>query len=60
MTIPTMKRTGFSPSYSGAIEACTCTGGTTYSEVALAAIIPAFLFYMRALSLDQLIGASEK
>ena len=64
MTIPTMKRTGFSPSYSGAIEACASTGavlappvmgatafvmaqflGTTYSEVALAAIIPAFLFY---------------
>ncbi len=26
MTIPTMKRTGFSPSYSGAIEACASTG----------------------------------
>jgi TRAP transporter 4TM/12TM fusion protein len=64
MTIPTMKRTGFSPSYSGAIEACASTGavlappvmgatafvmaqfmGTTYAEVAIAAIIPALLYY---------------
>jgi TRAP transporter 4TM/12TM fusion protein len=64
MTIPTMKRTGFSASYSGAIEACASTGavlappvmGATafviaqflnvpYSEVALAAIIPALLYY---------------
>ncbi|MDP3162025.1 MAG: TRAP transporter permease [Reyranella sp.] len=64
MTIPTMKKTGFSPSYSGAIEACASTGavlappvmgatafvmaqfmGTTYSEVAVAAIIPAVLYY---------------
>ncbi|MCA0245497.1 MAG: TRAP transporter permease [Proteobacteria bacterium] len=65
MTIPTMKKTGFSPSYSGAIEACASTGavlappvmgatafvmaqfmGTTYAEVALAAIIPALLYYV--------------
>jgi TRAP transporter 4TM/12TM fusion protein len=64
MTIPTMKKTGFTPSYSGAIEACASTGavlappvmgatafvmaqfmGTTYAEVAVAAIIPAFLYY---------------
>ncbi len=64
MTIPTMKKTGFSPSYAGAIEACASTGavlappvmgatafvmaqfmGTTYSEVAVAAIIPAVLYY---------------
>jgi len=64
MTIPTMKRTGFSPSYAGAIEACASTGavlappvmgatafvmaqfmGTTYAEVAVAAIIPAMLYY---------------
>jgi TRAP transporter 4TM/12TM fusion protein len=64
MTIPTMKRTGFSPSYSGAIEACASTGavlappvmgatafvmaqfiGSTYAEVALAAVIPAVLYY---------------
>lgn len=64
MTIPTMKRTGFSPSYAGAIEACASTGavlappvmgatafvmaqfmGTTYAEVAVAAIIPAVLYY---------------
>ena len=65
MTIPTMKRTGFTASYSGAIEACASTGavlappvmGATafviaqflnvpYSEVALAAIIPALLYYI--------------
>jgi len=64
MTIPTMKRTGFSPSYAGAIEACASTGavlappvmgatafvmaqfiGSTYAEVAVAAIIPALLYY---------------
>ncbi|MBX9947212.1 MAG: TRAP transporter permease [Reyranella sp.] len=64
MTIPTMKKTGFSPSYSGAIEACASTGavlappvmgatafvmaqfmGTTYAEVAVAAVIPAILYY---------------
>ena len=64
MTIPTMKKTGFSPSYAGAIEACASTGavlappvmgatafvmaqfmGTTYAEVAVAAIIPAVLYY---------------
>jgi TRAP transporter 4TM/12TM fusion protein len=65
MTIPTMKRTGFSPSYAGAIEACASTGavlappvmGATafviaqflnigYAEVALAAVIPAALYYL--------------
>ncbi len=64
MTIPTMKRTGFSASYAGAIEACASTGavlappvmgatafvmaqfiGSTYAEVAMAAIIPAVLYY---------------
>ncbi len=64
MTIPTMKKTGFTPSYSGAIEACASTGavlappvmgatafvmaqfiGTTYAEVAIAAVIPALLYY---------------
>ncbi|MBI3195960.1 MAG: TRAP transporter permease [Rhodospirillales bacterium] len=64
MTIPTMKRTGFTASYAGAIEACASTGavlappvmgatafvmaqfmGTTYAEVAVAAIIPAVLYY---------------
>ena len=64
MTIPTMKRTGFSASYAGAIEACASTGavlappvmgatafvmaqfiGSTYAEVALAAVIPALLYY---------------
>jgi TRAP transporter 4TM/12TM fusion protein len=65
MTIPTMKRTGFSPSYAGAIEACASTGAVlappvmgatafviaqflniSYAEVALAAIIPAALYYV--------------
>jgi TRAP transporter 4TM/12TM fusion protein len=65
MTIPTMKRTGFAPSYAGAIEACASTGavlappvmGATafviaqflnvgYAEVALAAVIPAALYYL--------------
>ena len=64
MTIPTMKRTGFTASYAGAIEACASTGavlappvmgatafvmaqfiGSTYAEVASAAIIPAVLYY---------------
>ena len=64
MTIPTMKRTGFTASYAAAIEACASTGavlappvmgatafvmaqfmGTTYAEVAVAAIIPAILYY---------------
>ncbi|TXL69816.1 TRAP transporter permease [Vineibacter terrae] len=64
MTIPVMKRTGFRPSYAGAIEACASTGavlappvmgatafvmaqfmGVTYAEVAMAAVIPALLYY---------------
>lgn len=64
MTIPVMKRTGFRPSYAGAIEACASTGAVlappvmgatafvmaqflnvSYAEVALAAIIPAALYY---------------
>ena len=64
MTIPTMKRTGFTASYAGAIEACASTGAVlappvmgatafvmaqflnvSYAEVALAATIPAALYY---------------
>jgi TRAP transporter 4TM/12TM fusion protein len=64
MTIPTMKRTGFSASYAAAIEACASTGAVlappvmgatafviaqflnvSYAEVALAAVIPALLYY---------------
>jgi TRAP transporter 4TM/12TM fusion protein len=64
MTIPVMKRTGFTPSYAGAIEACASTGAVlappvmgatafvmaqflniSYAEVALAATIPAVLYY---------------
>jgi TRAP transporter 4TM/12TM fusion protein len=69
MTIPTMKRTGFSASYAGAIEACASTGAVlappvmgatafviaqflniSYGEVALAAIIPAALYYLALFS----------
>jgi len=65
MTIPTMKRTGFTASYAGAIEACASTGAVlappvmgatafviaqflniSYAEVAVAAIIPAALYYL--------------
>src|SRR5713101_7057009 len=65
MTIPTMKRTGFTASYAGAIEACASTGAVlappvmgatafviaqflnvSYAEVAVAAIIPAILYYI--------------
>jgi TRAP transporter 4TM/12TM fusion protein len=65
MTIPTMKRTGFTASYAGAIEACASTGAVlappvmgatafviaqflniSYAEVALAAVIPAALYYL--------------
>jgi TRAP transporter 4TM/12TM fusion protein len=65
MTIPTMKRTGFSASYAGAIEACASTGAVlappvmgatafviaqflnvSYAEVALAAVVPAALYYL--------------
>src|ERR1041384_3164413 len=65
MTIPTMKRTGFSASYAGAIEACASTGAVlappvmgatafviaqflniSYADVAMAAIIPAVLYYV--------------
>ncbi len=64
MTIPVMKRTGFTAVYAGAIEACASTGavlappvmgatafvmaqflGVGYAQVALAAAIPAALYY---------------
>ncbi|HZM34025.1 MAG TPA: TRAP transporter fused permease subunit [Burkholderiales bacterium] len=64
MTIPVMKRTGFSASYAAAIEACASTGAVlappvmgatafvmaqflniSYAEVALAAAVPAALYY---------------
>jgi TRAP transporter 4TM/12TM fusion protein len=64
VTIPAMKRTGFSPAYAGAVESVASTGavlappvmgstafvmasflGMPYSEIALAAAIPALLFY---------------
>jgi len=64
MTIPVMKRTGFTNSYAAAIEACASTGAVlappvmgatafvmaqflnmSYAQVALAATIPAALYY---------------
>ena len=64
MTIPVMKRTGFTASYAAAIEACASTGAVlappvmgatafvmaqflniSYAEVALAAAVPAALYY---------------
>jgi TRAP transporter 4TM/12TM fusion protein len=64
MTIPVMKRTGFTNSYAAAIEACASTGAVlappvmgatafvmaqflnvSYAEVALAAAVPAALYY---------------
>lgn len=64
MTIPVMKRTGFTAVYAGAIEACASTGavlappvmgatafvmaqflGVSYAQVAMAAAIPAALYY---------------
>ena len=64
MTIPVMKRTGFTAVYAGAIEACASTGavlappvmgatafvmaqflGVSYAQVAIAATIPAVLYY---------------
>ena len=64
MTIPVMKRTGFTAVYAAAIEACASTGavlappvmgatafvmaqflGVSYAQVALAATIPALLYY---------------
>jgi len=65
MTIPAMKRTGFSPHYAAAIESCASAGGPimppvmgaaafvmasflniSYGAVALAALIPALLYYL--------------
>lgn len=65
VTIPAMKRTGFSAHYAGAVEAVASTGavlmppvmgstafvmasflGMPYGEIALAAAIPALLFYL--------------
>lgn len=65
ITIPAMKRSGYSKEYAAAVEACSSTGGTlmppimgavafimasflgvSYSEVMIAALLPAILFYM--------------
>lgn len=66
-TIPLMKRTGYSATFAGAVEALASTGGQImppvmgagafilaqmvgkpYAEIALAAVIPALLFYISA------------
>lgn len=68
MTIPAMKKTGYSNHYAGSIEAVSSTGGTItppimgsaafimasflavpYGEVALAAAIPAVLYFLAVL-----------
>ncbi|MGY4879183.1 TRAP transporter permease [Vreelandella aquamarina] len=68
ITIPAMKRSGYSNEYAAAVEACSSTGGTlmppvmgavafimasflgvSYSEVMIAALLPAILFYMALL-----------
>jgi TRAP transporter 4TM/12TM fusion protein len=68
VTIPLMKRTGYSPPFSAAVEAVASTGGLVmppvmgitafmmaeflgmpYYEVALAAVIPAVLYYLALL-----------
>jgi TRAP transporter 4TM/12TM fusion protein len=68
ITIPAMKRTGYSPHYAASIEACASTGGTLmppvmgavafimasflgvpYSDVVVAAFLPAVLFYLALL-----------
>jgi TRAP transporter 4TM/12TM fusion protein len=68
ITIPAMKRSGYSPHYAASIEACASTGGTLmppvmgavafimasflgvpYSEVMIAAFLPALLFYLALL-----------
>ncbi len=68
MTIPAMKRCGYSPTYAGAVEACASTGGALmppimgaaafimatflnvpYSEVIVAAFLPALLYYLALL-----------
>lgn len=64
ITIPTMKKTGYSAEYAAAVEACASTGGAimppvmgsvafvmasflqvSYGAVALAAVVPACLYY---------------
>ncbi len=65
LTIPLMKKTGYSPYFAGAVEACASTGGQImppimgaavflmaqminipYTEIMLAALIPALLYYV--------------
>ena len=65
VTIPMMKRLGYSPAFAGAVEVAASTGGSllppvmgaaafimaeytgiAYIDIALAALIPAFLYYL--------------
>ncbi len=76
MTIPAMKRCGYSPTYAGAVEACASTGGAlmppimgaaafimatflnvAYSEVIIAAFLPALLYYLALLLQTDLYAA---
>jgi TRAP transporter 4TM/12TM fusion protein len=76
ITIPAMKRSGYSPEYAAAVEACASTGGTlmppvmgavafimasflgvTYSEIMVAALLPALLFYVALLFQTDLYAA---
>jgi TRAP transporter 4TM/12TM fusion protein len=78
VTIPLMKRAGFRPQLSGAIEAVASTGGqlmppvmgiaaflmaeflqVPYTEVALAALLPAILFYLSLFVQADLEAARE-
>ena len=85
-TIPLMKRTGFRPSFAGAVEAVASTGGqimppimgaaafilaqilgVSYWKVALAAVIPALLYYIALYAAidfkamqDGLLGVSKE
>jgi TRAP transporter 4TM/12TM fusion protein len=76
MTIPAMKRCGYSATYAGAVEACASTGGALmppimgaaafimasflnvpYSEVIVAAFLPAMLYYLALMLQTDLYAA---
>ena len=79
VTIPLMKKTGYSPEYAGAIEAAASTGGqfmppimgasafliadflgVPYVKVAMAALIPAILYYFALFIIIHLQALKEK
>lgn len=78
MTIPTMKRCGYSPTYASAVESCASTGGALmppvmgsvafvmasfmnvpYSQIMVAALVPAVLFYLILLVQTDCYAARE-